>query len=264
MKRSRKTGAARKLPLRRKIRNVRIIARIVLPLIVLAAIGVLLYRDIKGYLNASERYRVERIEVTGANRVSLDVIIAMSGIHKEGPIFSIERTGAAERISEHPRIRSATISITVPDRVSICVAERVPVALAVFDKAYELDTEGFILGEYDKELFPKGPIISGVKKREAPREGDQLQEDGVKEALELWRAFSSDPISKKLTVSEIDISESDSLIMILSKKRYEIRWPRENFPQCLARLNSLWQETGGLPKVRRYVDLRFDHSVPTR
>ena len=65
-------------------------------------------------------------------------------------------------------------------------------------------------------------------------------------------------------MSEIDISEQKSLIMILANREYEIRWPRENLEGCLYRLALLWKETDGFPAVRQYVDLRFSDPIPTR
>lgn len=265
MRRSRKTRGKRKpIPRRRKIRNIKRTAKIVIPLIVLGLVGAALFADLKRYLNDSDRYRVEFVEVTGTNRTSEDEIIEYSGIRTGDPIFSIGPKEAAARIVEHPRVKYAEVAVTVPNLVSIRVVEREPLALVVFDKAYELDSEGVILGECKKGVAPEGAIISGVKKPGFLRTGARLTDDGLKEALELWRIFSSDPIVKELTVSEIDISEQNSLIMILANKKYEIRWPRENLEGCLYRLALLWKETDGFPAVRQYIDLRFSDPVPTR
>lgn len=264
MKRSAKTRSRRKPISRRKIRTVKRTVRILCPLIVLGVIGVIFYLDLRGYLTGSERYRVEHIEVTGTNRTSEDRIIEYSRIRRENPIFSIGLRESAERIMEHPRVRDAAVAVTLPNRVSIHVVEREPVALVVFNKVYELDAERVILGEYKKGLSPKGPIISGVKKPDSLQDGVRLRDDGLKEALDMWRVFSSDAISGELTVSEIDIGDRDSLIMVLANKRYEIRWPRDHFGQSLYRLKHLWEETDGFPAVRRYVDLRFGDTIPTR
>jgi cell division septal protein FtsQ len=265
VRRSRRTRRKRKpVPRRRKIRNIKRAAKIVIPLIVLALVGAALLADLKRYLNDSDRYRVEFIDVTGTNRASEDEIIECSRIRADDPIFSVRLKEAAERIIAHPRVKDAEVAVTVPNHVSILVTERRPVALTVFKKPYELDSEGVILGDYKKGVSPEGPIISGVKKPGSPIEGARLTADGLKEALELRRIFSSNPIAKQLTVSEIDISERNSLIMILANKRYEIRWPRENLDECLYRLALLWKETDGFPGVRQYIDLRFRDPIPTR
>ena len=158
-------------------------------MIVLGVIGVIFYLDLRGYLTGSERYRVEHIEVTGTNRTSEDRIIEYSRIRRENPIFSIGLRESAERIMEHPRVRDAAVAVTLPNRVSIHVVEREPVALVVFNKVYELDAERVILGEYKKGLSPKGPIISGVKKPDSLQDGVPLRDDGLEEALDLWREF---------------------------------------------------------------------------
>jgi cell division protein FtsQ len=252
------------MPRRRKIRNIKRAAKIAVPLIVLALVAGAIYVDLKRYLRESDRYRVEFVEVAGNDRASDEQIVERSGISVGDAIFSIELEDAAERIRRHPRVKHAEVAVTVPNHVSIRVVEREPLALVVFNKPYELDAEGVILGEYKKGVSPEGPIISGVKEPELLTEGATLTGDGLEEALQLWRIFSSDAIAKELTVSEIDISERDSLIMILANKRYEIRWPRKDLEECLYRLALLWKETDGFPAVRQYIDLRFRDPIPTR
>ena len=234
------------------------------PLLVLVSIGCLLYVDVRTYLNRSERYRVRHIEVSGTNRASEQDIVASSGILLDSPIFSLDRDQAMAGVTGHHRVRDAAVAITLPDRVSIEVVERAPVALVVFNKPYEIDANGLILGEYEKGLSPEGPIISGVKRPQPLEEGVRLRDEGLSEALELWRIFSADPIAKELTVSEIDVSDSNSLVMFFANTRYEVRWPREGYAACLHRLKGAWKRTGGFPSVRLYVDLRFGGTVPTK
>lgn len=259
-----KKKVSRKAVRRRRLRIFWRITKIGGPLLGVVSVGYLLYLDVSNYLNRSERYRVKRIEVSGTNRASEREIVACSGIVFDGPTFSVDRELAAAGVTGHHRISEALVAVTLPDRVSIEVVEREPVALVVFNKPYEIDATGLILGQYEKGLSPEGPIISGVKKPEPLKEGIQLIDDGLSEALELWRIFSTEPIAKELTVSEIDVSDSNSLIMLFSNKKYEMRWPREGFTACIHRLKAAWKQTGGLPGVRSYIDLRFDDTGPTK
>lgn len=264
MSRSRKKKVSRKTARRRRLRMFWRITKVVGPLLVIVSVGGLLYRDAASYLNRSERYRVRRIEVSGMNRASEQAIVACSGIMLDAAILSVDREQAAAGVAGHHRISDATVAVTLPDLVSIKVVEREPIALVVFNKPYEIGADGLILGQYEKGLSPEGPIISGLKKPRALKEGVQLKDQGLAEALELWRIFSADPVAKELTVSEIDISDSNSLIMLFANKRYEMRWPREGFTACMHRLKAAWEKTGGFPRVRSYIDLRFDEDVPTK
>jgi cell division septal protein FtsQ len=241
------------------------VAKVGVPVAAIACIGVIFYRDLRDYLDHAQRYQVKHIEVKGTNRVSDEEIIRCSGIRPGSSIFSLDHDEVAARVAAgHHRIRSATASVTVPDRVTIEVVERVPVALVVFNRPYEIDADGVVLGEYEKGVSPGGPIISGIKETESLEEGARLKDDGLSDALALWRLFSSDVLSGELIVSEIDISESSSLIMIFSNKKYEIRWPRRNLEECLQLLRQTWGETSGFPRVRQYIDLRFGRTVATR
>ncbi len=249
---------------RRRLRIFWRITKIAGPLLAVACVVYLLYSDVSNYLNRSERYRVRRIEVSGARRASEGEIVACSGIVLDCPTFSVDRKLAAEGVTRHHRISDALVALTLPDRVSIEVVEREPVALVVFNKPYEIDASGILLGQYEKGFSPEGPIISGLNRPESLVDGVKLRDDGLTEALELWRIFSAEPIAKELAVSEIDVSDSNSLIMFFANKRYEMRWPREGFRACLQRLKAAWNQTGGFPDVRSYIDLRFDDIAPTK
>lgn len=264
MSRSRKKKKTTQAARRRRARIWLTVAKVVVPAAVIASVGVLLYRDLRTYLGQARRYRVAHIEVTGAHRVSKDEVIQFSDIRIGDPIFELDCDATAAKIARHHRIRNASVRVTMPNQVSIDVVERVPVALVVFNRAYEIDGDGVVLGEYVKKVSPEGPIISGIEGNGSPKEGARIGTKGLSQALELWRMFSSDPLAKELTVSEIDLSDSSSLIMIFSNKKYEIRWPREGFAESLQRLRNLWSESDGLPDARQYVDLRFEKNIPTR
>lgn len=264
-RKKKKKKASRKAVRRRRLRMFWSITKIGGPLLVLLSIGCILFLDVNDYLERSERYRVRSpIEVSGSVRVSDEEVIACSGIPLDSSILSIDRKTAEAKITKHHRISDATVAVTLPNRVFIKIVERVPVALVLFNKPYEIDADGLILGQYEKGISPEGPIISGVKKPEPVKEGITLRDEGLSEALELWSVFSADPIAKELKVSEIDVSDSNSLIMFFSNQRYEMRWPREDFVACLLRLKAAWEERGGFPGARTYVDLRFEYDVPTK
>ncbi len=261
MSRSRKK---RKAGRQRRIRVCLTAARALVPAVVFASVSLLLYSDVRSYLVKAPRYRVAHIEVTGTDRVSKEEVIRFSGIGVGDPIFKLDCDERAANVARHHRIRNAAVRVTVPDQVAIEVVERVPVALVVSNRAYEIDADGIVLGEYEKKVSPEGPIISGIEGTGSLKEGARIGTKGLSEALELWRMFSSDPLSKELTVSEIDLSDSNSLIMIFSNRKYEIRWPREDVAQSLVRLQNAWRETGGFPNARQYIDLRFENNIPTR
>jgi cell division septal protein FtsQ len=243
------------------------VAKAVVLTAVVASVGVFVYRDVRNYLSETQRYRVAHIEVRGAHRLSKDEVIKCSGVHLGDRIFELGRSAAENNIANHHRIRDMTVHVTVPDRVSIEVVERVPVALVVSNRPYEIDADGVVLGEYEEGVSPEGPIISGIEASGPLKKGSRIETKELSLALELWRIFSSDPLSKELIVSEIDLSDSSALVMIFSNnsnKKYEIRWPRGDFVQSLHRLRTAWRESGGFPDTNRYIDLRFDNQIPTR
>lgn len=87
-------------------------------------------------LPASALFEVRAITVRGAETMSDAAVIALSGLRPGERLLAVDPWGVARRIERDPRIRNAAIRIAPPDRVTVEVAERRPVAALRSDGGY--------------------------------------------------------------------------------------------------------------------------------
>lgn len=109
-----------------------------LALVVLAGLGALFY-----FLFASPTFRVVEAEVIGAQRIPPAEINAALGIAGR-PVFLLHANELETRLRlSYPELRSAKVSIGLPNRVSVTVEERQPLILWQQGEGYTwIDSSG--------------------------------------------------------------------------------------------------------------------------
>jgi hypothetical protein len=91
--------------------------------------------------------------------------------------------------------------------------------------------------------------------------GQMIKNPALEKALELWDAFSADPLAKELTLSEISAEAESALFMYFNELPFETRWGRSDFATQVRRFEMLWREKGGKLPCIEYLDMRFDNDI---
>jgi len=90
---------------------------------------------------------VEKVEVTGASRVTPARIAALTHVHKGQPLIRVDPHKVTKDIAVLPQVKSVTVERSWPHTVIIHVVERKPIAAAVHGTSYILvDEEGNTAG----------------------------------------------------------------------------------------------------------------------
>jgi cell division protein FtsQ len=90
---------------------------------------------------------VERVEVTGTDRTSVDAVLRAVAVERGEPLVSVDVGAAARRVEELPWVDDATVARGWPSTVEVQVSEREPVALVHVTGAHValVDAEGRVL-----------------------------------------------------------------------------------------------------------------------
>jgi cell division septal protein FtsQ len=160
---------------------------------------------------------LKSVHVEGLERLDKPTIVRLAGIAPGLNIVHLDRDVVRERISAHPRVRTAHIGLQGLTTVLITVSERAPMLYAkVGTTFYEVSDDGVILstdGFGDLDL----PIITGLG-LENKRAGDLLAEhDGFLEARTWVRHLQPSVLAQ---ISEINFaSPGNPYIYLLSGVR---------------------------------------------
>ena len=120
-------------------------------------------------------FRVETVEVSGAEICPAEDIVTASDIRTGDSMIFMNRFEAADRVfNASTYIKSATITRKFPSTVIIGVVERVPVAsVRIGDSYWLLDSEGRLLEKVEKGSTDGLMNVVGVVPR-APSAGDYI------------------------------------------------------------------------------------------
>ncbi len=180
---------------------------------VLAAMGSSLVR--RWFLENPD-YTVAEVDVAGDGTISRSAILDTAGIRPGINIFALDLKGAHERLMALPRIRHAEILRRLPNRVTIEVETRSPVARiapAGGDDDHSLVSE-FFLADAAGVLFPETgfrqenaylPIIYGVPD-EGLASGRRLESREAVAAIQLVSMLAQTRLGARFQIFSIDLS----------------------------------------------------------
>lgn len=241
--------------------RIRVLAYSLEAFICFAVLGSIAYA-FSGYIVESERLQVKHIQIDGTRVLSPESIRDAAGLTADDNLLFFSPSAVEDRIRKLSYVKDCTVRRAFPDTVMIDVQERASVAtLLVHGQAWEIDEKGTVLRRLDPLAPQTGPLITNVPDVGALEEGQTIDNTALRAAIEVWRAFSLQPISQEILLSEIAAPSENAISMFADGLPYEIRWGRTDFERQARLLDLLWRRKQGELPCTEYVDLRFDNDV---
>lgn len=119
---------------------------------------------------------IRKIEFDGNDHVADVLLLKVSGLRYKSNIFSYSMDGVKNRLEKIAWVRSVVVQRRLPDRISIRIVERVPIAILQMNhKLYLVDADGRVLEHDGIGNFDNLPIVVGEGAgRETPALLDNL------------------------------------------------------------------------------------------
>lgn len=171
------------------------------------------------FILGSSMFNIQKIEVTGNDRISDETVISLSGLELYKNIFTFNKLSVVEKIKENAYIKSVKISRKLPDTVKITVQEKIPrYIIQIADSYAYINNQGYILEiSTEKENMPillgLSTDLSNIKVGERINVEDLKKMDMVIKICEI--AKSND---LKDLITKIDISDDKNYTIILEKE----------------------------------------------
>ena len=107
-------------------------------------------------------FKIEKIEFDGQEHVSEVLLLKASGLRYKKNIFDVSIDDVKRKLEQIAWIKSASVQRKLPNKISVRVAERVPIAIYQFNyKLHLLDVDGKVLENDGIGNFDNLPIIVG-------------------------------------------------------------------------------------------------------
>ncbi|MFN8624705.1 MAG: FtsQ-type POTRA domain-containing protein [Candidatus Binatia bacterium] len=128
-------------------------------------------------------FALSRIELEGNRRLSRHEILHWAGLNAHASIWDARPDLLKVRLLSHPWIRNVWVRREFPNRLSIGVEERRPVAIVRLSELNYVDRGGYVLGPLRTDDSPDFPLITGL---DNPKTADFVSV-GVHRALRFLR-----------------------------------------------------------------------------
>ena len=162
------------------------------------------------YGERSWRFRVEssdNIDVTGMENVTKAQIMEVMGADIGRNIFCIPRAQQKTQVEQMPWVESASVMRFVPNRLSVEIHERTPVAFARVGPRISLIDAGGTLMELPQKHKYSFPVILGMN----PGEPLSTRAPRMKAYNELVQELDSGGARYSQDLSEVDLTDLENL-----------------------------------------------------
>lgn len=161
-------------------------------------------------LRQASAFKIEDVEVRGANLLAADSVIRLAGLTPAASVFD-PTEAYRKRLLRHPLIRDAEFDRRIPRRLIIAITERAPVAYAATNGKMEVvDGEGYVLPIPPSSFTASLPIMLGTTVNSG---GERLTEPGRDAAAVLAALTRIAPEWSRSTTSVRSVSGGVSLQM---------------------------------------------------
>lgn len=210
--------------------------------------------------------RVGYVHVEGNTILTDKEILALANIAAGERLYSVDLQAAQKRVMQNAFVKSAAVTREAPDRISILVNERVPIAAVVMDKIEYLDADGVVLPPALSENVFDLPVITGEFQPADIVPGKKIVRTDVREALEILSVARqlSDELYRR--ISEVHTEPGKDLILYTAESGVPVVFGHGASAAKLVKFEGFWNEIVreyGAGKLG-YVDLRFEDQVVVR
>ena len=246
-------------------------------LLLISVIAACLYvgvrRGIALLLLKNPDYNLADLSVETDGALPPGVVLEAADLHKGSNIFLINLNSAQSRIESLPQVEKAQITRQLPNRITIQINERKPIALvapehttasrddiASASGSYLIDTHSILLpidrsNAQDLHL----PIIRNYS---GPRSGGQEAEgEEIKAALDLLHARQDSMIAARFHIEEIDLAKHFGL-QVTDCNGLQVLFGLDDLENQLKRLEVALQTLDQAEPKPQTINLLVQKNVP--
>ena len=217
------------------------------------------------FLRQQETFKLQKVEFVNCEHLNLNELEALLPEVEGVNLFVIDLQKIETCLSQHPWVEAVTIKRRLPDRLSISIVEREPVALINSTPLLAVDISGLLLPLKNWHGILDLPLIL-ERQRGRLRQGEILSSPKTVQALRhLERMRHQIPEVWQL-ISEVTWNRTGELVFHSSASRTRIvLGSRPNWQQVLNFYSFLIYEGGqsGIEDIE-LIDLRFQGQVVIR
>lgn len=229
-------------------------------LVLAVAVFAFISRVVYGYMKETPLLTLREVTIEGCQRTSEKEILSMTQLDRQPNILSINLAKLRSKVEAYPWIERAEIRRTFPDRISIKIIERQPVAIILLDRLYYMDGQGVIFARVPKGHRIDHPVVTGLDRddfKAQPEEAWGL----VSKALRLVRLIEGGETLSQKNISEIHVDKAFGISLYTNEGAIEIKLGLDHYEAKWKRLERVWRHLRKRPFKPAYIDCNYEKRV---
>ncbi len=229
-------------------------------LVLAVAVLALISRVVYGYMKETPLLTLREVTIEGCQKTSEKDILSMTQLDRHPNVLSINLAKLKSEVEAHPWIERAEIRRIFPDRVSIKIIERQPVAIILLDRLYYIDGQGVIFARVPKGRQIDYPVLTGLDRDDFKAQPDEAW-GFVSKALRLVRLIEGGETLSQRDISEIHIDKAFGISLYTNEGAIEIKLGLDHYDVKWERLERVWRHLRKRPLKPAYIDCNYEKRV---
>ena len=258
----------------RKQRMFGIVFKIVLMLGIAGGLCYGAERAVTLLLLKNPEYNIAELDVKTDGSLTPDTVLAAADLHKGANIFLANLSRAQARVEAIAQVEKAQITRQLPNRISIEINERKPVAWIASEhdaaprdevtgskQSYLIDAHGLLL--QPRKLMPQDYFLPIIRSYSGGPRADGQESDGdeIKAALDLLRAEQDSPLAARFQIQEIDLAKHFG-IEATDRSGLQVLFGLDDMDKQLKRLEVYLQPLDQGAEKPHTINLMAERNVP--
>lgn len=209
---------------------------------------------------AATFFRLKNIEVASSKRLTRDEILAIAGVEPGRDLLRMNLKRMGEQLAQNPWVETVRIHRYFPDRLSIAVTEREPLAVVNMGYIYYLDKKGMVfkvLSEGDRLDYP---VVTGFSE-EALSSDPAGSREALKTTCELLKALREKGALILADVSEIHYEKGYGFTLYTASGALPIKVGTGDFAPKVERFARIYRELMAQRPALHYIDLDYNDKI---
>lgn len=212
-------------------------------------------------------YAVKEVKYASDGTLTRDQVLKIADLSEGRNIFLVNLEKARKEIEKMPQVENAEVTRTLPNRLSVVVNERKPIAWVVSkadedptvsDKSFLIDGRGVLMKSKARlEEYLHFPVISGVRTENLVA-GERVTTSEMQAALELIRLTGE---STRFQARHVDLSKGYCLV-VTAHSHAKVTFALEHIDAQLARLHRYLARAADDQKEIQTVNLVVERNTP--
>lgn len=205
-------------------------------------------------------FRVKNIEISSTERLTREDVLAIAGVEPGMDLLRLNLKSVCEQLSRNPWVESVRVQRFFPDRISIGIVEREPVAVINMGYIYYLDGKGVVFKTLSQGDNLDYPVVTGFSEEDMATDPAGT-EAALKSTCSLLKVLQEQGAFILADVSEIHYDKGFGFTLFTTSGGLPVKVGMEDFAPKVARFSRIYKELMAQGRSLQYIDLDYGDKI---